>query len=293
VTRGVTKYEDPVAEWLKKEYGDYGRRTAEYIELLTSGQREFCGRYLIHGKPALAAKEAGFSKAAQAHATQFLNVPKVAAYINLLAAKREVDLKHASSAEMLIRIKATPMVAADNAPTSEAVQKMTKNLEGGVKDLSDGALMENIQGHAPTDGIMQCQPVTIPTNVVFGPDWVVEQLIRVAERCLQIEAVCDTKGRPIGQFKFAATQALRALELVGKTLALFTDRVEHTPMEQYEEGELQARIKALLGDHPELAGLATKIDVAAKPKPKKPERTPGQSDPDFVADQKGPPKRVH
>ena len=267
MSRGVTRYEDPVAEWLKREYGDYGRKTADYIELLTEKQREFCSRYLVHGKPGQAATEAGFSKAMATHANHFLNVPKIAAYLNLLAAKREVDQGRASSAEMLLRIKATPVVAVDSVPAPDVVVRVTKNLEGGVADLSDGELMENIQGHV-NDGIMQAAPVSVAASATFGPDWVVEQLIRVAERCLVIEPVCDRKGRPIGQFKFQPTQALRALELVGKTLALFTDRIEHTPLEQYEGSELEDRIQALIGEHPELGRLGVKIDTLSKPKPK-------------------------
>lgn len=288
MSRGVTKYEDPVAEWLKKEYGEYGHLTANYIELVSEKQREFCARYLVHGKPGQAAVEAGFTKSTAAQAHHFLNVPKIAAYLNLLAAKREVDQGRASSAEMLVRIKATATVAGDSVPTPEEVTKVTKNLEGGVADLSDGELMGNIQAE-PSDGIMQVAPVKIPPNITFGPDWVVEQLIRVAERCLTIEAVCDTKGRPIGTFKFQPTQALRALELVGKTLALFTDRVEHTPLEQYEGSELDARIKALVGQHPELAKLGGKIDKLSKPKPK----TPKQGSKDFSMVGKGGSTSTH
>lgn len=288
MSRGVTKHEDPVAEWLKEEYGEYGQQTAGYIELLSEKQREFCSRYLVHGKPGQAAREAGLSKAAAAQAHHFLNVPKISAYLNLLAAKREVDQGRASSAEMLVRIKATPVVAADSVPPPEVVAKVTQNLEGGVADLSDGELMGNIQ--APVDdGIMQVPAVKVPPSVVFGPDWVVEQLIRVAERSLTIEPVCDTKGRPIGQFKFNATAALRALELVGKTLALFTDRVEHTPLEQYEGSELDARIQALVGAHPELAKLGGKIDKLSKPKPK----TPKQGQRDFSMVGKGGSTSTH
>ena len=288
MSRGTTRFEDPVAEWLKKEYGDYGHLTAGYIELLSEKQREFCARYLVHGKPRIAAEEAGFTKHTSAQAHHFLNVPKIAAYLNLLAAKREVDQGRASSAEMLVRIKATSVVAADSVPPPDAVVKVTKNLEGGVAALSDGELMGNIQAE-PSDGIMQAEPVKIPPNVTFGPDWVVEQLIRVAERCLTIEAVCDTKGRPIGTFKFQPTQALRALELVGKTLALFTDRVEHTPLEQYEGSELDARIQKLMGRYPELANIGTKIDTLSKPKPK----TPKQGDKDFSMVGKGGSTRTH
>jgi len=282
MNRGVTKYEDPVAEWLKREYGDYGKATAEYISILTDKQREFAARYLVHGNPTQAWIEAGFAKGSSSQAHHALNLPKVAAYVNLLAAKREVDLKRATSAEMLIRIKATPIVAASNVPTPEAVRKVTKNLEGGLQSLSDGELLGSIAVpvEPETAGVMQIPPVTMPGTNVFGPEWVLEQLIRTAERCLMIEPVYDLKGRPIGQFKFLPTQALRALELVGKTLAMFTDRIEHAPLEGYAGSELDSRIKDLLDKHPELGNMVAKIDKAAVPK--KTKVTVGQSDPDFA-----------
>ena len=293
MTRGVTKYEDPVAEWLKKEYGAYGEATAEYIAILTDKQREFCSRYLVHGKPSQAWVEAGFAKGTSQQAYQILNVPKIAAYINLLAAKREVELKRATSAEMLVRIKATPIVASDNVPTPKSIQVVTKNLEGGLKDLSDGELLGSLEVAEPVEetGIMQIPPVTMPGTNVFGPEWVLEQLIRTAERCLMIEAVFDTKGRPVGQFKFLPTQALRALELVGKTLAMFTDRIEHAPLEGYEGSELDSRIKDLLEKHPELGNVVGRIDIAAKPKTTN--VTPGHGDPDFVRMPKDGRSRTH
>lgn len=294
--RGTTKYEDPVAEWLKREYGDYGKSTAEYISLLTEKQRNFCARYLVHGKPGQAWTEAGFSKNTAAQAGNVLNIPKIAAYVNLLAAKRAVDLKQATSAEMLVRIKATPVLAKDNVPTPQYVQDMAKRLEGGVQNLSDGELLGDIKTAAdePVEetGIMQVPAVTMPGTNVFGPEWVLEQLVRTAERCLQIEAVCDTKGRPVGTFKFNPTQALRALELVGKTLAMFTDRIEHAPLEAYSGSELDNRIKDLLRDHPELSRVVEHIDVVAQPKPKQ-LTTPGQGDPDFATGQGDGRSRTH
>jgi hypothetical protein len=294
LTRGTTKYEDPVSEWLKQEYGDYGRATAEYIALLSDKQRVFCARYLVHGKPHQAWLDAGFNKGSAGQAHSVLNIPKIAAYVNLLAAKRAVDLKQATSAEMLVRIKATPIVAKDNVLAPKYIQKITERLEGGVQNLSDGELLGDLKVAVaePVEetGLMQIPAVTMPGTNVFGPEWVLEQLIRTAERCLQIEAVCDLKGRPIGTFKFNPTQALRALELVGKTLAMFTDRIEHAPLEAYKGSELDSRIQTLLKDHPELTKIVDVIDVSAVPK----EKIAGQGDPDFVAVPTGPKiRQVH
>jgi phage terminase small subunit len=68
--------------------------------------------------------------------------------------------------------------------------------------------------------------------------WVVERLRTVAERCMQAEPVLDKKGEPVlvetptGQlapaYTFQAPAANRSLELLGKHLGLFPDKVEHT-----------------------------------------------------------------
>ena len=78
----------------------------------------------------------------------------------------------------------------------------------------------------------------------------------MAERCLQIEPVYDKKGRPIGKFTFNAPGALKALEMLGKTMALFRDKVEITgELSAFKESELDERIHALLTEHPQLAKI--------------------------------------
>ena len=57
-------------------------------------------------------------------------------------------------------------------------------------------------------------------------DWVVERLIQNYERAMQLEPVHDRKGEPTGELQWAGPVANRALELLGKHLAMFTDRVE-------------------------------------------------------------------
>lgn len=59
-------------------------------------------------------------------------------------------------------------------------------------------------------------------------DWVLGNLKSIAERCMQQEAVRGPDGEPSGEFKFDASGANRALELIGKHLGMFTDRVEHS-----------------------------------------------------------------
>jgi phage terminase small subunit len=58
-------------------------------------------------------------------------------------------------------------------------------------------------------------------------EWVLANLKAVAERCLQAVAVFDREGTPTGEWGFDATNANRALELLGRHKGLFSDRIIH------------------------------------------------------------------
>ena len=49
-----------------------------------------------------------------------------------------------------------------------------------------------------------------------GGDWVLGELRRVYERCMQSEKVLDKNGGFTGELKFDAANALKALSLIGK-----------------------------------------------------------------------------
>lgn len=86
---------------------------------------------------------------------------------------------------------------------------------------------------AVTDGKQK-----ISQKTGLSVQWVLERLSSVAERCLQCEQVLDRKGDPVyvetpnGEeavaFTFQAGAANRALELLGKHLGMFVEKVEHT-----------------------------------------------------------------
>lgn len=56
-------------------------------------------------------------------------------------------------------------------------------------------------------------------------DWVLAQLKKVADRCMQEEAVMSG-GEPTGEYKFDSSGANKALELIGKNKKMFTDKIE-------------------------------------------------------------------
>ncbi|MFO0813571.1 MAG: terminase small subunit [Gemmatales bacterium] len=59
-------------------------------------------------------------------------------------------------------------------------------------------------------------------------EWVVKNLKTVAERCMQTEPVVDATGEPTGEYRFDSRGAARALELIGKHIGMFRDKLEVT-----------------------------------------------------------------
>lgn len=58
-------------------------------------------------------------------------------------------------------------------------------------------------------------------------DYVLNGLKTVAERCLETKPVLDADGCFTGIFRFNASGANRAFELLGKHLGMFTEKFEH------------------------------------------------------------------
>jgi len=62
-------------------------------------------------------------------------------------------------------------------------------------------------------------------------EYVLQSLINVAERCQQAEPVMirvDGEMVPSGEYRFDSSGANKSLELLGKTLKMFTDKTELT-----------------------------------------------------------------
>ena len=62
-------------------------------------------------------------------------------------------------------------------------------------------------------------------KVEISAEYVIKSIKSVAERCMQAEQVME-QGKPTGEYKFDASGANKSLELLGRHLKLFTDKVE-------------------------------------------------------------------
>lgn len=63
----------------------------------------------------------------------------------------------------------------------------------------------------------------------ISAEWVLNNLKTVAERCMQAEPVMVREGNEwveSGEFRFDSSGANKALEIIGKHLKLFTDKIE-------------------------------------------------------------------
>ena len=80
-----------------------------------------------------------------------------------------------------------------------------------------------------------------------GGDWVLGELRRVYDRCMEIQEIKDVYGQSTGEFKFDAANAIKALALIGKHVDVraFEDKVASNSfseevVERLQRGRLRA-----------------------------------------------------
>lgn len=68
-------------------------------------------------------------------------------------------------------------------------------------------------------------------HTIIDKAWVVDQLVDNIMKAKQDIPVYDRKGNPTGEYVFQGNIVNKALELVGKELGMFRDRIEHTGLD--------------------------------------------------------------
>lgn len=66
-------------------------------------------------------------------------------------------------------------------------------------------------------------------------EYVLNSLKNVAERCQQEVPVVDKEGKEIGEWRFEPAGANKALELLGKNLKLFTEKIDLRVIKSIED----------------------------------------------------------
>lgn len=75
-------------------------------------------------------------------------------------------------------------------------------------------------------------------------EYVLNNIVKIGERCMQAEPVYDKEGNPTGEYTFNANGALKAQELLGRNLKLFTDKIEVEDVTNYADRMAKARKRA-------------------------------------------------
>lgn len=121
---------------------------------------------------------------------------------------------------------------AQNMDLSARQQKFVVHyaLTGDARHSAHKAGYSEAKAEAAGAALLGCRPVVAAVRQV-GRDmamhdsvtqhWVAARLVDVTERCLQ------AVPGPGGEYRFDAASATRALNLLGKYLQMFSDRVEH------------------------------------------------------------------
>lgn len=82
-------------------------------------------------------------------------------------------------------------------------------------------------------------------RLAVSADFVVLRLLDTLEKCSKPVPVLDASGNPTGEYIFDSKGALRALELLGKHLGMFEDRLKVSG--QLNTGKLDSILEQLHG----------------------------------------------
>ena len=90
-------------------------------------------------------------------------------------------------------------------------------------------------------------------RIKIDADWVLQEQVKVYERCMTVHPVLDSQGNPTGEFRFNAAGANKALESIGKHTSInafkpieddgspidtnWTVEIVHTSKEDYDRRE--------------------------------------------------------
>lgn len=82
--------------------------------------------------------------------------------------------------------------------------------------------------HAEVQAAVAAKREQVEERSAVTVEFVLKGLLTNFHRAMQAEPVLDDEGKPTGEYTYQANAANKALELMGKYLGMFVDKVEHT-----------------------------------------------------------------
>ncbi len=94
---------------------------------------------------------------------------------------------------------------------------------------------------------VNARTAAISERLELTKEWVLATLKENVERAMQAEPVKDSKGYETGEYTYQGAAANRALELIGKHLGMFTDKldVDFNDLSSISDAELDRRRREL------------------------------------------------
>jgi phage terminase small subunit len=111
-----------------------------------------------------------------------------------------------------------------NASKAYRIAYDTDNMLAASIEQNACVLLKNVKVQSR---IEECTENLAVRNEIDA-DWVIKHLKENLRRALRLTKVRDKRGRPTGEYTYQGAVANRALELIGKHLGMFVDRVEHS-----------------------------------------------------------------
>lgn len=96
----------------------------------------------------------------------------------------------------------------------------------GYSAKSSSQLGTRALGRPEVQAALAVRRGELAEEIEVDAGWVLRRLREVVERCLQETPVRDRQGKETGEWRFNASGATRALELLGKHLGMFSERID-------------------------------------------------------------------